>query len=239
MKADALTDLRDDLVPLWKRITLAPATEGARTVMLVSAHPGEGTTSAAVSLALLAAARVQRTAWLVDLDMRSNRAFEALMSTPFRRVGPPGQAYDGSFGVAAPYRLTDAGGAAIAAEPSSRLLAAHRVGETRLMVTRLRTEKLGPGQRVSVTDAPGWWSALRRGVDWAVVDAPAFSQTRAALAACRHVDGVVIVSRSDLSDASDVLAVRADIEAGGGRVLGVLANAVRSDARVFDRLFHG
>ena len=73
-----MRDLRGDLGNTWRSISrLTSAGGNGRFVMFVSARDGEGTTSVAGSIALMAARRAQKQAWLVDLDLRRNSAFKA------------------------------------------------------------------------------------------------------------------------------------------------------------------
>jgi Mrp family chromosome partitioning ATPase len=228
--------MRKDLEGLWREAGHLQGEGGARVLQFIGLHEGEGTTSAAASFALLAAAHVRRTAWLVDLDLRRNPAFEGFQARSFAKLGAPGAAYDAGLACEPIYDITPA------AEPAGqagKLLNAHRVGRSRLLVTRFRTEKLRPGQRIRLTERVEWWMALREATDWVVVDSPALERSRAGLATVKHADAVVIVVHAELSEARDIERVRREVESAGGQVLGVVMNATRSDARLVDRMFGG
>ncbi len=231
-----LKDMRKDLEGLWREACHLPGETGARMVQFIGLHEGEGTTSAAASFALIAAGHVRRTAWLVDLDLRRNPAFEGFQSRSFARLGAPGPAYDASlsatpiFDIAPDFEPPG---------PAAKLLNAHRVGRSRLLVTRFCTDKLRPGQRIRLTPREDWWNALREATDWVIVDSPALERSRAGLATVKCVDAVVIVAHAERSLARDIDRVRREVESAGGQVLGVVMNATRADARLVDRMFGG
>ena len=116
------------------------------------------------------------------------------------------------------------------------LFTAHRVGETRLMVSQFDESRLTPGQSIRIRTRPLYWKALRSATDWAVVDAPAQELAGAGLAVASQMDRVVIVVRADGTSSGDVEALRREIEAHGGRVGGVVLNRTKRGARMIDRL---
>lgn len=221
-----MRDLRQDLSGLWRAAAQVAPANGARVVMFIAAHKGEGTSSVAASFALIAASRAARTAWLVDLDFRRNHQYTSFAQGIFKDAGRPGHALDASLGAEQIYAVP--GQADEAA--SSRLLNAHQIDGMRLLVTRFRGDRLAPGQKVRLRPAPGWWTALRGAADWAVVDAPALERTRAGLAFAAQADAVVLVVRADETAAAEVAALRQDVEAAGGRVIGAVLNRIRPDA---------
>ncbi len=77
---------------------------------------------------------------------------------------------------------------------------------------------------------------MRAATDWAVVDAPALELAGAGLAIASQMDRVVIVASADETTPAELDAVRAEIEAHGGRVGGVVLNREKDDARFTDRL---
>ena len=228
-----MKDLRDDILSLWRGAGQLPTTNGARAIQFIGEHPGEGATSVAASFAMLAAARTARTAWLVDLDLRRNAAFEGLSGKAFRKFGPFGKGYDASLRTVPFFSVTPGPKDPAASGP---MLAAHRLGTTRLLVTRFRGEKLTPDHRLRLNGRPEWWTALRAATDWIVVDSPPVSETRAGLMVCRHMDAVVIVTSAKTGRAEGVRMLRQDIEAAGGQVLGVVLNEMSADARLIDRM---
>ncbi len=226
-------DLRADLSNLWRAAARMTSAEGGRTILFVSAKAGEGTSSVAASFALIAAEKSPRSTWLVDLDLRRNAAYRAFEEGFAANAGVPGRAFDASLGRAPPYSVSEA---AQANGEGNKLLTAHQVQGTRLLVTRFRNERLRPGQRVQLRAQPGWWSTVRQAADWVVVDAPALERSDAALAVASQMDGVVVVVRADKTRAEDVATLRMEIEAHGGKVVGVVMNRMRADARLADRI---
>lgn len=230
-----LNDLRADMVPLWREVTSLPSGEGARAISFMGLRDSDDAVSAAASFSLLAAERAARTAWLVDLDIRRNPAFWGFDQKSFARLGEPGKPYDASLGKQGFYTVEGRG---TSAEPlSPRLLTAHRIGGTRLLVTRFRTEDVEASHRLKLQQAPEWWATLRRSTDWVVVSAPSFERSRAGLAAVPYVDGVVIVVNAERAHADDIRLVRQAVESAEGRVLGLVLTGAKGDSRFFDRLF--
>ncbi|MEM8616740.1 MAG: hypothetical protein AAGF20_07375 [Pseudomonadota bacterium] len=227
-----MRDLRDNLGNVWRTASrLTSKSGGARAVMFVSARDQEGTSSVAASFALLAARRVQKQAWLVDLDLRRNSVFKAFERGFAKHVGRPGRAFDASLRQKPIYSIVPS----LAGGRDQKLLTAHEIDQTRLLVTRFRNEHLRQGQRVQIRTAPDWWAALRRVADWIIVDAPSLERSPASLAMASQVDGVILVVEADVTRAEDVVAARREIEAYGGEIVGVVMNQVGSDARFADR----
>lgn len=226
-----MIDLRPDLATLWSVATRLRPMQGARSLMFVAACTGEGTSSMAASFALMAAEHAPRTAWLVDLDLMNNAAHHAFDKGFVGKVARPGRAYDASLGCAPIYELRPAG-----AVPNAKLLTAHPATGTRLLVTRFRTERLAAGQRAYLRSHPNWWQALRRSTDWIVVDSPALGRSDVALEVAREVDGVVLVVQAETTSSEEVAEAQFAIESRGGRVIGVVLNRMRADARFAGRI---
>jgi Mrp family chromosome partitioning ATPase len=229
-----MRDLRADLVDLYRQLSQTPATEGGRSVMFMSARSGEGASSIAASFALLAAEHARKPVWLVDLDLKRNHMFNAFA------VGPFAQAFGG---VGPPYSAALKTQPFFSIEPEDPeatsglgLFTAHRVGETRLMVTQFDASRIKQGHAVRIRTQPAYWQAVRAATDWAVIDAPAMQLAGAGLAIASQIDRVVIVVRADETSPNDVDALRSEIESHGGRIGGVVLNRVKRDARFIDRL---
>ncbi len=223
-----MIDLRPETEALWRSMSRMTASSGAPVVLFIAARAGEGVSSIAASVALHAASRANRAAWLVDLDLKGNAQHAAFEKGFTEDVGRPGKALDASLGQAPIYDVV--GGED---DTPQRLLAAHRIGEANLLVTQFRTWKLPPGARLRLKSQPRWWAALRKAADWVIVDAPALERSSAGLVAAGQADGVVIVTRADSTTSAEVSALQAEIEAHGGRALGAILNAERRDARFF------
>ncbi len=225
-------DLRPDLSNLWRSTARLTSPTGGRAVMFVAARSGEGTTSVAASFAAMASARTPRAAWLVDLDLRRNAVFRGFEDGFGKGFGAPDRALDASLGEEPFYSITPKSGAQGA---GSKLLSAHQIGGSRLLVTRFRNERLRQGQRVQIRTQPAWWKALRKISDWIVVDAPALDRSGAGLTVVSQLDGVVLVLSADQTTVDELSALRGEVEAHGGTVIGVVMNKTRADARLADR----
>lgn len=208
--------------------------EGGRLVMVIAARRNEGASSIAASMALLAAENAQRPAWLVDLDVAGNRQFNEFaigdMSKVFGGVGRPYSAclrQQPFFDIepAAPDQPFD-----------PAWFTAHRVGDTRLMVTQFDVGRMRPRQTLRVRSRPAYWDAVRAATDWAVIDAPALEVSTAGLAVAAQMDNCVIVVRADHTPPDEVADLRAQIERHGGKVSGVILNRVGGDALLVDRM---
>ena len=230
-------DLRADLDTLWRAAGRLTSARGAKAIMFVSANEGEGTSSVAASFALMTAKRSERTSWLVDLDVHKNPVFESFESGFAEGIGKPGRAYDASLGLPPFYDIISAD-PADSSDPVAprKLLAAHQIDGTRLLITRFRNDRLEFGQTVRLSTRPDWWRKLRRSADWVIVDASSLKATGASLAMASQMDGVVLVVNADMTGPEDVMALRHEIETHSGHVLGVVMNRVRSDALLVDRL---
>ncbi|MEO0981086.1 MAG: hypothetical protein AAFX03_00370 [Pseudomonadota bacterium] len=223
-----MRDLRPDLVDLWRAPPVGPA------VMFVAARSGEGTTSIAASSALIAAEHARRVAWLVDLDFQRNSAFRGFEAGFAEAAGPPGEAYNANLGDTPPCVVI--GGGSAEHRSAGKLLTAHPILRTRLLVTRFRNERLFEGERAAFQARPAWWRALKRSADWIIVDAPALDRSTAALVAAGTMDAVFLVVSADRTEPRTVEALAAEIAAHGGAVAGVVLNRRRSDARFVDRI---
>jgi Mrp family chromosome partitioning ATPase len=228
-----MRDLRSELGDLYRALAQTPGVEGGRTVMFMSARSGEGVSSVAASFALLAAEQARRGVWLVDVDLKRNHLFNTFAVGPFA---------DAFGGVGPPYSAALKTQPFFTVEPEDPeaaaglgLFTAHRVGETRLMVTQFDKTRLKPNQAIRIRTQPAYWQAVRAATDWAVVDAPALELAGAGLAIASQMDRVVIVVRADETTPQDVDAVRREIEAHGGNVAGVVLNRRKGDARAADR----
>lgn len=227
-----MRDLRGDLGNVWRTASRLTATHGGgRSIMFVAARDGEGVTSTAASFACLAARRVDKPAWLVDLDLRRNATFKAFENGFAKGVGRPGRAYDASLRKTPIYTVVPR----IVKGDDHKLLTVHEIEGARLMVTRFRNERLRQGQRVQVRTSPEWWQALRKMTEWIVVDAPSLERSPASLAMASQMDGIVLVVEADRTSAEDVVGARRELEAHGGNIIGVSMNRVGADARFADR----
>ncbi len=229
-----MRDMRADLKELHRQLAQTPAPEGGRTVMFMAARAGEGASSVAASFALLAAETARKPVWLIDLDLKRNHVFNTFalgrFSEAFGGVGPP---YSAALKTQPFFAIEPEDPEAMA---GLGLFTAHRVGETRLMVTQFDASRLKPNHAIRIRTQPVYWQAVRAATDWAVIDAPALELAGAGLALASQMDKTVIVVKADDTSPNEVDAVRREIEGHGGRVGGVVLTRQKGDARFADRI---
>lgn len=232
-----MKDYRKDLINVARSLERIPTRNGGRQILVIGATGEDDASSVAASLSILMAGRSSRATWLVDLDLIGNQQYYAFHNNEFRRTGRPGRAYDGSLNVKPFYQIVPqlkTRDGERKAQP--KFLAVHQIESSRLMVTRFRSELLRKGQKVQITSQPAFWQKLRSVSDWSVIDAPPLDFSRAALAVCRHVDGVICVVTADKTSVDQITGLRSEIESQGGHCLGVVVNGVKGDARFADRI---
>ncbi len=230
-------DVRADLDDLWRASGALSREMGGRALMFMAATSGEGTSSIAASFSLMTAARARRSTWLVDLGFHENKQIKTFNAGFAADTGRPGRAYDASLGVLPFFNiLAEKGALTSPTLRDGKFLAAHQISGTRLLVTRFRHERMDFGQRVSMSARDDWWKVLRRSADWIIVDAPALDVSHDGLKLVSHMDGVVIVVRSDATSLQQVRMLKSEIEQAGGHVLGVVMNQVSGDSLIADRL---
>lgn len=229
-----MRDLRADLADLYRRLSQIPSSEGGRTVMFMSARAGEGVSSIAASFALLAAEQARKPVWLVDLDLRSNTLFNAFAVGAFaQRFGGVGPPYSAMLKTEPFFAIEPDDAEAMA---GLGLFTAHRVGDTRLMVTQFDGERVKAGHSVKIRTQPIYWQAVRAATDWTIVDAPALERSSAGLAIASQMDRTAIVVRADGTPAGEAEQLRREIEGHGGVVAGAVLNRQKRDAHLIDRL---
>lgn len=231
-----MKDLRNRLERegLNRALARSGLAEGGRLVMFIAARTGDGASSVAASAALLAAQKVSRPAWLVDLDVAGNHLFnEFALGAMSRTFGGVGKPYSACLRQRPFFDIepkTDG-------EPMDPAwFTAHRIGDTRLMVTQFDTSRLGPQHTLKIRSRPSYWGAVREATDWAVVDAPALEVSTAGLAVAAQMDNCVIVARADATPPNEIEDLREQLEHHGGRVAGVVLNRISGDALLADRL---
>ncbi len=218
-----MVDLASEMAELLHALGPSPGAEG-RVVQFVAASAGEGVSTVAREFARLASERSRRGVWLVELDVMSGEQYAAIAADPERygfigtasHASPDGTAF---FSVEPPARRPD--GLAFQNAP---YLLAYAVGGRRFWVTRFRREALRIGQSVQITADPAYWNALRKFADYVVIDAPAASRSRAALAVAPFADANVLVVSADGRDTGAPAALKNAIEQAGGEFAGMVFN---------------
>lgn len=221
-----LTDELYNLVEMYR--TRADQRRGA-VLAFVGLHSGVGVSTCAGAFARLVAPNSARGVWLYDLDFYANEQYGAFSSAQaqqlYGNIGPP---MDPTLQMKPFWQVSPLLVRSDGREVSSAwYLAVHQIGQHRLFVSRFRNEALEGGQNVHVTQAPAYWQKVRDAIDLAIIDTPARDRSRSILAVAPDVDGVVIVADHG-TDPNAVSALQAEIEAAGGRCLGLIFNASRS-----------
>jgi hypothetical protein len=200
-----------------------PAPSGGRAILFASARSSQGCSRIARAFAEAAAKGAPRGVWLVDLDFEGNGQF-AHYDEP-RSSLTPGAAGDAGFGAIPFWRVAPAQDGD-APQGAGDRLTAHRLGQSRLFVSRFQAADLPAQARLQVGPQPAYWAAAKAALDLIVVDAPALERSRAGLAVAGDMDGVVLVADAQEADALDLGLTRDAIESRGGRCLGLaLSNA--------------
>lgn len=211
------------LAGIWRAVMRTPAPFGGRAILFTSARSRQGCSRIARAFAEAAAKGARRGVWLVDLDFSGNGQF-----AHYGEAGAglnPGAAGDARFGARPFWRVAPAQDGEAQQDTGDRLTA-HRLGQSRLFVSRFQAADLSAEARLQVGPQPTYWAAARAALDLIILDAPALERSRAGLAVAGDMDGVVLVADAQEADAQDLGLARDAIEARGGRCLGlVLSNA--------------
>ena len=223
-----MVDLASEMAELLHALGPPPGGRG-RVVQFVAATAGEGSSTVAREFARLASERTRRGVWLVELDVMSGEQYAAIAADPERYgfIGTASHASpDGSvfFAVEPPARRPDG----IPFQNGPYLLA-YAVGGRRWWVTRFRREALRVGQSVQILSSPDYWNALKAYADYVVIDAPAATRSRAALATAPFVDANVLVVSADNRDPSGPASLKAAIEQAGGVCAGLVLNRAAAE----------
>lgn len=220
----------NDMRPVLARLRERMGAGGR--VMVVSAVRGEGVSSLAASLALYAGEGSRKPVWLLDLDVSRNLAFDRFSSGALsRRFGPMGPPYSAALRSAPPFEVVPEADALPAGA-----FTAHRIGESRVMVTRLDLGMLPTGARVRIVPRPAYWEAVKASTDWTFVDAPSLEASMDALTVAPDMDACLLVVQADRTSADTVRAAAARVREAGGRLAGVLLNRRQTDAAFCDRM---
>lgn len=221
-----MIDLSADLAGLAAGLERTrPADGRGRVIMFTSPHGGAGVSTLSREFARMMADRSPRGVWLFDLDLSRNEHFEEFTGAEAqRRYGPIGPALDATLGLDPFWRVTSDAADEGGRETLAALLTLHRVGGTRLLVSRFHPELLDEGQRVHIRAAHAYWERLRDTVELAVIDAPATERSFAGRPLYGEADAVVIVvdDRPEAMREAELLAEA--VRERGGLPAGVIVN---------------
>jgi hypothetical protein len=238
-----MVDLSKDMAALLQRLDWGPGGQVSaglgRVVQFVGATPGEGVSTVAREFARMAAPRLHRGVWLVELDLMRGDQYAAIEADPqlYGPLGPPTRASaDGSMFFDVAPRIAGPDGRPW---PDAGYLDAFSVGRARWWVTRFRREALRPGQSVRILNSPAYWTMLRRHADLVVVDAPAAQRSRVALATAALVDANILVVAADRRDVQAPQALRDGLINAGGRCAGLVFNRAAPDPPSFLKALGG
>jgi len=213
-----MSDLSSEMAGLAERLGPAPGAV-ARVVQFVAAEPQEGTSTLARAFAVEMAQSAVKPVWLVELDLMRGEQ-HALISEAAEAYGPLGDATRSSPNDSMFFTVQPA--IQNLADPT--YLAAYAVGRSRLYVTRFRRERLVSGQTARILPSGAYWEALAAHSAYVVVDAPAWSRSRAAGVIAPFMDAnLLVVSASKRSPEAASTALRG-LEAAGGVWSGVVVN---------------
>jgi Mrp family chromosome partitioning ATPase len=168
-------------------------------VQIIAAHDGEGTSSIARDLCLVAAAEAGMRVLLLDIDGVGRKQADAV-----RKVHAEPLALVGT----------------IAARPAD--LAVLRVGRSFFHVGE-------PQRNTAVPSAawPGILKLLRPRFDLVVVDSPALDRSFDGILFAPHADGSVLVIEAETTRSASVQSLRDRLSEIGGKVIGCVLNKRR------------
>lgn len=207
---------------------VAPAAKGAgRVAMFIGARRGEGVTT--LVRATIEALRGELFA--VDLDLRRNGLALAYKAEG-RRLGPP---VEPRFGGPPFYEIVNAQGAVV--RPLRRAFNFHPLEQSSAMIGAFDNRAVPDGGRVRVLNDGAYWRMIRAAGALTLVDAPALERSRVGLRVARDMDGVVLAVAADDGAAPAAMAAKAEIEAAGGRLLGIVYTRASAEAAALERMF--
>ena len=221
-----MIDLSADLAGLAAGLDRTrPADGRGRIIMFTSPRIGLGVSTLSREFARMMARRSPRGVWLFDLDLSRNEHFAEFTSSESRqRYGPIGPALDATLGQDPFWRVTSGKPEDEGRDTIAALLTLHRVGSTRLFVSRFHPELLGRGKRVHIRAAHSYWERLRDTVELAVIDAPATERSFAGRPLYGEADAVVIVIDESQESLHEAEILAETIRDRGGLPAGVIVN---------------
>lgn len=163
----------------------------ARVVLFVSARRNAERAHVAATFARIAAGRMDRGCWLVDLDVADEGQYRRVADAPaFARFGP--LVTDDCLNTTHPFWRVEAG-EALAPDQVRSLLKLYKLVGAPLSVTRFHGEALPADAKVIMQDAPAFWRAARGRTGVVVADAPSVERSSTADVIARRADVTVMV----------------------------------------------
>lgn len=220
-----MIDLSQELDELSQRLLKTRPVDGRGRVLLFTA-PAEGLGASLVAreFARIAARRLPRGVWLYDLDFSANPQYRAFAAPDsIRRSGAPGKALNASLGQPPFWKANG--------DDIGHAVTLHRIGESRLFVSRFNPEAMPATKSLTVRSASDYWNAVRKTVDLAIIDAPSPQRSKAGLAFYGEADGVVFITDGRRESSQQAARMAGEVDQRGGLPAGVIVNRLPSRPR--------
>ncbi len=176
-----------------------------KTILVTSAVPGEGKSTASTNIAV-ALAQGGASVCLVNADMR-RPTIERLL------------------GVASGTGLSN-----WLDDPSVSNIMVAVPNVSGLVLIPSGPSPLSPGELLASGNLPELFNELSDQFDFVIIDAPPLLSAADAAAISPHVDGTVIVVDTSRTGTDDLLSVRSQLERSGGTILGAILNKDSQDS---------
>jgi Mrp family chromosome partitioning ATPase len=220
------TTLHDEMARLFAVLN-PPLNEGrGRVLQFVAAQPGEGVSTIAREFARVAALQSPDNVLLLDLNTTGQGQYEFFKEIERRDHSlTVGEALDIGVDPAGLWRaVSETQHHDRVLLPQGDLVSFHRIGSTRLLVSRFNREVLYDGQTAQVTNRPAFWDELREAVNFTIVDSPASSRSIDGIAVSTMMDAVVLVVEAESTRVPVIEDLRDRLRARGAHLAGVVFN---------------
>lgn len=198
---DPAAAIQEDYQRLRASVLSMTVPAGLHTILLVSAHHGEGTTTVALGLAMALGRERDARVLLMEANLRSP-ALRYLLPVPT------------SYGLS-DYALGRAAPEAIVT----------RIDEWNLSVIPAGTQ---PATTVAVEAIEMLLTRLQTQFDFVVIDGPPINLYADAAVIASKVDGVILVFEADRTPVTEAESAKRQLDRVGARILGVVLNRQRS-----------
>ena len=221
-----MVTLFDEMVRLFAVLN-PPLDEGrGRILQFVSAQHGEGVSTIAREFARVAALQSSGDVLLLDLNTQAEGQYEHFKNVELRDHSlTVGEAVEIGLDPAPLWRIVSETELQDQPRlPRGDLMSFHRIGSTRLLVSRFHRQYLSDGQTAQVTSRPDFWDHVRSAVNFTIVDSPASAQSVDGLAISTAMDAVVLVVEAESTRVPVIEDLRDRLRARGAHVAGVVFN---------------